>query len=173
MRSFCTFLPLLVIAILALWAPQFLNAQNPGTTALLLCGSNVKVEDAVNRSDIILVGVITDMGKPCQSMDFENAGEIFDHMKINVAKVLWGTVGKQAIATTYVSIVSHEQRPVLGPEFLFLMKRSSDKDEPIRIVKEIVPEEAVDLLETIKILPATSENIAKVKALIAALPAGN
>ena len=77
-------------------------------------------------------------------------------MKVKSSQVLFGKVSDIILVTVHVTWDSrvHEEVPVKGDSYIFFLKKGS--------------QEGLDPFTVFKLLPATDDNIAKVKALIAA-----
>lgn len=123
-----------------------------------LSGSTLRSEDVATKADAVFVGQITHLG----FSNLKALGEaVYRGLQVKVLQVLRGSVDPQSTFTLRVmvpSISSHENPPAVGSTYIFFVK----KDDPSKH----------DAYTVLKLLPATDDNIAKVKAVIAAAPAG-
>ena len=139
---------------------QISKAQNSPAEAVqnepILSGSSLKSEDTVIKSDAIFIGQITQMG--FQSLKAAGRSSYYGNI-VKILQVLRGTVDAQIKITLYVYYVSDtpENPPKTGNSYIFFVKKNAP-GQP-------------DPYAALKLLPATDDNIAKVKALIAASPA--
>lgn len=121
----------------------------------LLPGSSSKLEKAVSRADIIVVAKLISLGI---TMPDATAQADYDSAQIQVTQTLRGSPNQNmsvSISVHYSKGRVEEVTPKEGKEYLFLIHT----DETNR-------------RDVVKLLSATGDNIAKVKALIAAAPAG-
>ena|ERR1700734_861270 len=154
-------LQLVLIALLIVFGVQGSKAQNVSVRDALNephspIGSSLKSEDLVPRCNAILIGTILDMGLASAKSPDRMA---FYHVKVSPSQVLFGKVRHTISVTIHVTWDSHvhEEVPVKGESYIFFLKTGS--------------QEGIDPFTVLKLLPATDDNIAKVKALIAAAPA--
>jgi hypothetical protein len=135
----------LLLACLALGI-QPLKAKNEP----VLSGSTQKTENIVLKCDAVFIGQITHMrlGPPASSNVASYTG-----VKVKVLQMLRGSFDEQIPVMLNVLALNHEEAPTTEGTYIFFLKKESGWN----IVK--------------KLLPATNDNIAKVKALIAAAPA--
>lgn len=115
-------------------------------------GSQLKLADAVNEANVIIVGKISNAGVP----SFKSDGVLVNHhVKIQLMVSLRGGFDQSKGAR--VTSVLDEKSPRLGQFYIFFLKFAEKSSE--------------EFYETVKIVPATDANIADVKTLIAAAPA--
>lgn len=147
---FTLLLPLLFFGI------QMVKAQNIPAGASqnqsILSGSRLKSEDVTTKVDAVFIGEIEEIGFPTTL----SPGALTYHgVKVKVLQVLRGSVGAEVTVTLYAERTSNvrEQAPKVSGTYIFFIKQTPGWN----IVH--------------KLLPATDDNIAKVKQLIAAAPA--
>lgn len=150
----------IVFALLNLvFLVKALKAQNAPTEtgraeSTNLAGSTLKMEDTVLKANAIFVGEIIQEGIPDVSAPGRSA---YSGVKVKVLQVLRGSVDAQVSVTLYTTYSSNEQPPKAGSTYIFLAHKNT--------------EPGWDAYKVFKLLPATDENIAKVKQLIAVGPA--
>jgi hypothetical protein len=139
---------------------QMSKAQNSPAEASqnepALTGSSQKSEDIVVKADAVFVGEITTIGFG----GFKAPGEsVYRGVQIKVLQVFRGTVADSIAVTLHVvgRMEFHEDPPKVGNSYILFVKKS-DQGQP-------------DAYTVLKLILATDANIAKVKALIAAVPA--
>jgi hypothetical protein len=145
---------LLVYSILSI---QGLKSQDvgPQNASPSLSGSRSKLEDVITKADDIFVGKMLQTGP----ITVTAPGQIgCSGNKIEVLQTLRGSVNSQITVSFNVHYDSHEQLPKVGNTYIFFVKKVIHPDP--------------DPYRAIKLLPSTDDNIAKVKALIAATPTG-
>ena len=135
-------------------APTLRSTQTHGAAANLpleaLTGRAMKVEDAVKKSDLILVGRVVDLGVP--SADFP--GEVYNEgAKIEVVQILKdGDLGDSFISLSFsvraLPLAVKEEAPKVGEKYIFFVKKRKKLG--------------------IKIVPATEEGVNSVINLVAA-----
>ena len=118
---------------------------------LKLSGSEKKTKDIINKSDIIFIGQIITKGW----VDAASPGMNSRGFTISIKTVLKGQVDSEVRVTLYVKNNGRiiEAVPQIGQSYIFFVKQGANQQ-----------------LIVLKLLPPTDENIAKVKALIAAAP---
>ncbi|MDB4793752.1 hypothetical protein OAG63_01835 [Methylacidiphilales bacterium] len=124
-------------------------------TSTKLSGSDLKSGDAITKCDAIFVGEITQMG--FQSLKATGRSSYYGNI-IKILQVLRGAISVQIKVTLYVYYVSDtpENIPKVGNPYIFFVKKNAS-GQP-------------DPYTALKLLPATDDNITKVKALITAAP---
>ncbi|MCE0482916.1 MAG: hypothetical protein LV479_01605 [Methylacidiphilales bacterium] len=122
----------------------------------VLTGSSIKVEDVVLKSDAIFSGTITqELGPP----NLKGIGENYYGVHVHVIKIYLGTVAQDVTVSILVLPRRlNEWAPLQGQTYIFFVKKNAQA--------------ASDQFTVLKLLPATDANVTKVKALIAAAPAG-
>jgi hypothetical protein len=125
-----------------------------------LSGSDVTTEDACLKTDTIFTGQITEIGqptlRPALRPNRQSDYLTFHGVAIKVIQVLKGTQESPVSVESFIKATprdSRESPPKVGIQYIFFTKVFHEKNT------------------VFKILPATDDNIAKVKALIAAAPA--
>jgi len=150
-------IPWILLLILGI---QPLNAQNSPATgpseSIKLSGSAIKAEDIVLSCDAVCVGEIEDMGLPTNSST--TGLVVYSGIEVKVLQILRGSVEYQIKITlnTLKSPSLQEMPPKFGGSYIFFVNRNNP--------------EADDPFIALKLLPATDDNIAMVKKLIAAAP---
>jgi hypothetical protein len=124
-----------------------------------LAGSIIKAEDALAKSDAVLVGVIADMGfKETPPTTAPSSGPTYDNVKVGVLQTFRGPApGKIIFSTIFTAALHGERLPIVGTSYIFFLRK--------------VAAGSPDPYFAIKLLLATSDNIATVKKLIAQLHA--
>ena len=119
-------------------------------------GSNLKSEDVLLKVSAIFIGKITQIGFANTKME---GVLIYRNVQINVLRILRGSLdAKSTFRLDVVPLTGfREISPVAGNSYIFFVKRNYEGEPDPFIV--------------VKLLPATDNNIARVKALIAAAPA--
>ena len=151
-------IPWILLLILGI---EPLNAQNPPATgpneSIKLSGSAIKAEDIVLSCDAVCVGEIEDMGLPTNSST--TGLVVYSGIEVKVLQILRGAVEHQIKFTlnTLKSPSIQEMPPNFGSSYIFFVNRNSP--------------EADDPFTALKLLPATDDNIATIKKLIATAPA--
>ena len=152
-------LRLALLALLSLtFSIQSAKAQNdsPGNAAdqqVGLPGSAAKVEEVVLKSNAVFVGTITQMG----FVDLGAVGVVsYGNVKVKVSQVFLGVVDSVTSVTFDVKNRPkvHEREPQVGNAYIFFAKTNAKGSS--------------DQFTVLKLLPATDDTIAKVKAVIAA-----
>lgn len=129
----------------------------PTNAPARLTGSILKLEDAVSKADAVFAGIVEDEG----GGSYKSLGEItYYHVKVRTSQVFCGTVGGLVFVSARVGYAKKENEEDLkkGGSYIFIVKKNS--------------QQTPDPFVALKIIPATDDNITKVKALIAALPVG-
>jgi hypothetical protein len=127
----------------------------PMSQSIAFSGSNTKLEDAVSRAEVIFVGEIIQIGGPSLS----SAGQAeFCGNQVKVLEVFRGSATGQITVSFVIAEKPKEQVPSVGSSYIFFAQKVVHPDP--------------DLYTAFKLLPATDSNETKVKALVAALPAG-
>jgi len=118
-----------------------------------LTGSVVKVEDIALTCDAIFVGEITDTGLP--SDPSQDGWTAYTGIGVSVSEALRGSVDSQVNVTlhTLSNANVQESPPAYQHTYIFLVNKTSDATQDPYIV--------------VKLLPATDDNIATVKKLLA------
>jgi hypothetical protein len=120
----------------------------------MLSGHSKKNQDAAKESTDIVIGVFTSLGSPGAGATGEND---YDQAEVEVVNALKGALSG-TLKVFYVVFAmpgkDQESPPVLGTQYIMFIQKLGPTDYEIK-----------------KLLPATDDNIAKVKALIAAAPA--
>ena len=143
------FLLILILGMLS----SLIMAQ---TTNSLLPGSRSDLDKTVSHADIIVVAKMVSLGI---TMPDATAQADYDSAQIQVMQALKGSPNQNLSVSISVHFSKgriEEIAPEVGKEYLFFIRTDEVKHEIV-----------------LKIIPATDDNIARVKALIAAAPAGN
>ena len=130
----------------------FQNAPATSPSDSELSGRDIKIENAVSKSDSIFVGKISKMRLGSITATDRVA---YGGVQIRVLQFLRGSIDSQSLVTIYItaSHVVHEAPPEVGmPYIFFVTKNTHGTSDPYTVLK---------------LLPATDDNIAKVKQLIA------
>ncbi len=138
---------------------QSLKAQNPTTTRQgepILSGSAQKSEEIAAKANTVFIGKIIELGDPVPiAMDTAS----YSGVQVKVLQILRGTVNDEVVKVTLHTTWGrnmHETPPVIGNTYIFFARKNTEKGwNPYTVLK---------------LLPATDDNITKVKALIAAAP---
>ncbi len=132
---------------------QPMSAQNEP----VLSGSKLRSEDVAAKADVVFVGEITAIGFGDTKAEGESA---YRGVQVKVLQVLQGTVAASITVTLHVvgMMEYHEDPPKVGNSYIFFVKKSAPGQH--------------DAYTVFKLLSATDANIAKIKTLIAAAPAG-
>jgi len=128
-------------------APQSLDTK-------LFSGHGKKNEDALKESTDIAVAVFTSLGNRGADATGEDD---YDQAEIEVVTTLKGNLpGKLKVFYAVLSMPGKNQEspPVLGTQYIMFIQKLGPTEYEIK-----------------KMLPATDDSIAKIKALIAAAPA--
>jgi hypothetical protein len=135
---------------------QGLKAQNT-PAGEILSGSTQKSEDIASKVDAVFVGQVTQIGFAVPEGD---ATASYPGIRVKILQVLRGSISAQVVKvtlrTTWRQDV-HETPPTVGSSYIFFVKNKAQG--------------ASDHFTALKLLPATDDNTANVKALIAAAPA--
>jgi hypothetical protein len=127
---------------------QPVKAQNEP----LLSGSTLKSEDIAVKVDAVFVGEITDPGL---TVPTSPGMASYNGVQVKVLQVLRGSIDAQTITVKLdIFAANREEPPKVGTQYIFFVKKDGDR------------------FTALKLLPATDDHITKVKALIAAAPAG-
>jgi hypothetical protein len=162
MKTKTRFQPLiLLISFSLILGFQISKAQNAlsetrENISIKLSGSDLKSEDIVLKANAVFVGEITELGHPNTKAPGQN---VYHGVQIKVLQVLRGSVDAQVTVTLYIHFApnSSENPPKVGNTYIFFAHKNTEVGwNPFTVLK---------------LLPATDDNIAKVKALIAAAPA--
>ena len=136
---------------------QISKAQNTptgsGQNEPVISGSTLKSDDIVSKADAIFVGKITAIGFG----NLKAKGEsVYRGVQVKVLKVLRGTIESSITVTLHVIAVMdfHEDPPEAGSPYIFFVKKAGALEKDPYVV--------------LKLLPATDDNIAKIKQLVAA-----
>jgi len=114
-----------------------------------LAGSSIKTEDVALKCNAVFVGKITHVGPPTGAAP----GLATFGVKVTVLQVLRGTVDAQVGIRIDDDVLNHESAPKVENTYVFFVEKDETR------------------LTALKLLPATDDNIATVKKLIAQLPA--
>ena len=111
----------------------------------------------MTKADAVFVGQITRLG----SSNLKELGvAVYRGVQVTASQILRGSLDPQSTFTLRVMMLSTrstENPPTVGSSYIFFVKRDdASKDSTYTVLK---------------LLPATNDNIAKIKALIAAAPA--
>jgi hypothetical protein len=143
---------------LLLLAFAFLSSKDSlAGNASNLPGSDLAVEKAVSQSNAILVGRIVKMPSEV-SENGKNIGPTYKGVKVQVSDVLKGRVGVQTSITLMINWQYKQAAPAVGAPYLFFLTTKWPWAPAAWIP---------DPFYTLKILPASVENIARAKKLIA------
>ena len=149
---------ILWIVLVLVFSVQVSSAQNNAPAEMVLSGSTFKSEDVLAKADVVFVGTITEAGSEVLlPPTAPYAGPLYGGVKVNVLQVLRGSIGAQVSVSLFTSFVHHEKLHTVGSSYIFFVKKNAP-GQP-------------DPYTALKLLPATGDNIAKVKALIATAPA--
>ncbi len=123
------------------------KAQNPAAPKLF--GSGLEIETILPKSNLVFVGEITHLIKgPAASPDMHT-----NFVEVKVLQVLRGSVGAQIRFTMDILAANDSEAvPKAGDVYLFFIEQNTGRNTAL------------------KLLPSTGDNIAKIKALIAAAP---
>jgi len=137
-----------------------LNAQSapgaiPQTGPVRFSGSAVKTESIVASCDAIVVGEVTEPGTSQDQP--ESPWTVYSGIGVKISQILRGSVDHQIDVTlsTMRSQSFQEIPPTFEDSYIFFINKTDTGSDPYQVIK---------------VLPATDENIAVVKKLIAALP---
>jgi len=132
--------------------PRQLVAEStpPAQNEPLLSGSELTVSVAVAKADVIFTGQVIEIGHPAKK---DLGTNVYHHLKLKRLEVLWGAID----AFVYVRLNANynepsESAPEVGLSYIFFAKKNE--------------EGSFDPFTVLKLLPATDDNIAKVKQLI-------
>ena len=129
-----------------------------GSDNTKLSGSYLEAKTIVSKSDAIFVGKITSTGTKADiSPDAPEAGPVYSGVTVRVQKILQGVVSAETSVTLFVNFGNHETLQSVGISYIFFVTKNAPG----------VP----DPYTALKLLPASTANIDRVKALIAAAPA--
>lgn len=131
-----------------------LNGQNssPTPTSSLSVGSEVQLEKAVDRSDLVIIGQISSIGHPAGQHPIGQ--EHYQGVTVRVLKVIKGSIGAETTVDFFVNkIKKHlvENTPAVGEQYILFLKNDQWKS-------------------VTKLLPATQEEISKVEDLLNSQP---
>jgi hypothetical protein len=144
----------LILAALSLALVVNGYSQSSSDTKML-SGHGKKSENAIKESTDIVIAVFTTLGSPGADATGEND---YDGAEIEITSALKGTLsGKLKVFYIVYAMPGKNQEspPVLGTQYIMFIHQTGPTEYEIK-----------------KLLPATDDNIAKIKALIAAAPAG-
>jgi hypothetical protein len=148
------YLGLLGVLVCVGYGFQCLDAQNTSSidSQVKLSGSSLRSGDLIVKSDVICVGEITTIGSP---LSRATGQDTYAGVKIQISQDLKSHIDSPALVEIVVAKEHDlkEEAPELETSYIFFIKK--------------IPGWNIVL----KLLPATDDNIAKVKALIAAAPA--
>jgi hypothetical protein len=116
-----------------------------------LSGSRYKIEDVIQKRVAVFVGKINDLGG---SSGRSIGVDVYHRVMVTCLQNLSGHVDTQLKVRLNVSWPD-EAPPVLNTPYIFVVRKE---------------EGSLSDYDVLKLLPATDDNIAKVKALIAAAP---
>ena len=141
----------LAVCWLLIGAPFCIAQSSIGLSELKLSGSEKKVGDVVNKSDIVFIGQIITKGW----VDAASPGINSRDFTISVKTLLKGQVDAEVHVTLYVKNNGRviEAVPQVGETYIFFVRRAATKQ-----------------LFILKLLSVTDDNIANVKQLIAQSP---
>jgi hypothetical protein len=122
-------------------------------SSVKLSGSRFKAEEIVAKANVICVGEIVQIGPP---LTRAAAQASYPGVKIQISQCLKGDLSSPALIEIVVAKEPNvtEEAPKAGTTYIFFIKQTTSWNM------------------VLKLLPATDDNIAKVKAMIAAAPAG-
>ena len=113
-----------------------------------ITGSPLTLEDAKSRSNLILLGTITNLGYS----DFRGKGLlVYGSVTVMASTTYLGTATSSV--KVRIGLTRQDEAPVQGTQYLFFISKKEHHNY------------------VIEFLPSTDDNIAKVKALIASAPA--
>jgi len=150
--------PSILLAIFSLiCGAQALNAQDVSDSSdqkesIKLTGSPVKAKDIAFNCDAVFVGEITKAGFPS---DPAHGWVVYSGIAVRVSNVLRGSVESQIDVSlrTLSNSSTQESPPAYGHTYIFFVNKTTDASEDPYIV--------------LKLLPATDDNVAMVKQLLA------
>jgi hypothetical protein len=117
---------------------------------LVLSGSTLKSEDIATKVDIVFVGEITDPGL---TLPTSPGMASYNGIQVKVIQFLRGSFNAQTITIKLdILAANREEPPKVGAQYILFVKKDGNR------------------FTALKLLPSTDDQIAKVKALIAATP---
>jgi hypothetical protein len=143
---------LCVATIIAPVASRAIENVMPANNKIGFTGDDIDIKEAISPSKLIFVGSLTNLGK----VDLRGKGTFaYDMAVAVVSKIYLGNVESPVKLNIRVrnNAMVMETAPSLDEPYIFIISQKNNHNY------------------LIKLLPATDDNIAKVKALIAAMPA--
>ncbi len=144
---------ILLVALASLLVNSVGRADDPK-----LPGSFFKPEDHLSEWNIVFLGKIIDAGPP-QAI-FAESMMSFHQIKIEASQVMKGSFDGRSLVN--VGVFAGEEIPKAGGTYIFFEAKTIYAPDQ---------ENAPDHELVTKLVPATDDNIARVKALIAQVPA--
>jgi hypothetical protein len=149
----------LVLIHVVLFGNSATAQGSDGSKNTYFSGRDVAVEGALSKADVVLIGKLSGAGNEVDSPPFAPvAGPTFSGARISVIQVLKGTAGSSVGVSFFVNSANHEKSPDAASSYIFFLAKNAAN--------------ATDQYTILKILPASDDNVSKIKALIAALPGG-
>lgn len=117
----------------------------------MLTGHTKKIENAIKETTDIVIASFTKLGFPGSDASGEDS---YDQAEIEITGILKGTLAEKHLKVFYIVQSmpgkNQEKAPIIGVQYIMFIQKLSPNEYEIK-----------------KLLPATDENIIKIKALIA------